>query len=99
MSEWDRRGRGNPSDESHRAPGSSPSDPYEDLRPLLISIAYRMVGSYSEAEDLVQEAFVRFHQATRRDPTGSAPAHGAIRLMGCLDPSGPIRSCHPPETR
>ena len=25
-----------------------------------------MVGSYSEAEDLVQEAFVRFHEATRR---------------------------------
>jgi RNA polymerase sigma-70 factor (ECF subfamily) len=66
MSEWDRRGRGTPSDESHPAPAPSPSDPYEDLRPRLISIAYRMVGSYSEAEDLVQEAFVRFHQATRR---------------------------------
>jgi RNA polymerase sigma factor (sigma-70 family) len=42
------------------------TDPHADLRPLLISIAYRMVGSYSEAEDLVQEAFVRLHQATRR---------------------------------
>jgi RNA polymerase sigma-70 factor, ECF subfamily len=34
----------------------------EDLRPLLFSIAYRMVGSVGEAEDLVQEAFVRFHR-------------------------------------
>jgi RNA polymerase sigma-70 factor (ECF subfamily) len=34
-----------------------------DLRPLLLSIAYRMVGSFSEAEDLVQEAFLRHHQA------------------------------------
>jgi RNA polymerase sigma-70 factor (TIGR02957 family) len=34
----------------------------EDLRPLMLSIAYRMVGSYSEAEDLVQEAFLRLHQ-------------------------------------
>jgi RNA polymerase sigma-70 factor (ECF subfamily) len=34
----------------------------EELRPLLFSIAYRMVGSVGEAEDLVQEAFVRFHR-------------------------------------
>jgi RNA polymerase sigma-70 factor (ECF subfamily) len=37
---------------------------YEDLRPLLFSIAYRMLGSVSEAEDIVQEAFLRFHTAT-----------------------------------
>ena len=35
---------------------------YEDLRPLLFSIAYRMVGSASEAEDIVQEAFLRYHR-------------------------------------
>jgi RNA polymerase sigma-70 factor (TIGR02957 family) len=34
----------------------------EELRPLMLSIAYRMVGSLSEAEDLVQEAFLRLHQ-------------------------------------
>jgi RNA polymerase sigma-70 factor, ECF subfamily len=31
----------------------------EDLRPLMLSIAYRMVGSFSEAEDIVQDAYVR----------------------------------------
>jgi RNA polymerase sigma-70 factor, ECF subfamily len=35
---------------------------YEDLRPLLFSIAYRMVASVSDAEDLVQEAFLRLHR-------------------------------------
>jgi RNA polymerase sigma-70 factor, ECF subfamily len=35
----------------------------EDVRPLMLSIAYRMVGSFSEAEDIVQEAFLRLHEA------------------------------------
>ena len=37
---------------------------YEDLRPLMFSIAYRMVGIVGDAEDIVQEAFLRFHRAT-----------------------------------
>jgi RNA polymerase sigma-70 factor, ECF subfamily len=37
--------------------------PYEELRPLLFSIAYRMVSSVSEAEEIVQEAFLRIHRA------------------------------------
>src|ERR671930_1179298 len=37
--------------------------PYEELRPLLFSIAYRMVSSFSEAEDIVQDAFLRIHRA------------------------------------
>jgi RNA polymerase sigma-70 factor (ECF subfamily) len=34
-----------------------------DLQPLLFAIAYRMVGSVGEAEDLVQEALLRYHRA------------------------------------
>jgi RNA polymerase sigma-70 factor, ECF subfamily len=36
---------------------------YEQLRPLLFSIAYRMLGRVTEAEDAVQEAFLRYHAA------------------------------------
>jgi RNA polymerase sigma-70 factor (ECF subfamily) len=39
----------------------------EDLRPLLFSLAYRMVGSAGDAEDLVQEAFLRLHRQQREE--------------------------------
>jgi RNA polymerase sigma-70 factor (TIGR02957 family) len=39
---------------------------HEDLRPLLVSLAYRMLSSISEAEDVVQEAFLRLHRETAK---------------------------------
>ncbi len=36
---------------------------YTELRPLLFSIAYRMVATVGDAEDIVQEAFLRYHRA------------------------------------
>ncbi|MCA6091631.1 RNA polymerase sigma-70 factor [Streptomyces sp. SCA3-4] len=37
---------------------------FEELRPLLFSIAYRILGSVSEAEDAVQETWLRFDGTT-----------------------------------
>jgi RNA polymerase sigma-70 factor (ECF subfamily) len=41
---------------------------YLEYRPLMFSIAYRMTGSVSDAEDIVQEAFLRLTR-TLRDGT------------------------------
>lgn len=40
-----------------------PLEPFETYRPLMFSIAYRMLGSAMEAEDILQEAYLRY-QAT-----------------------------------
>lgn len=39
---------------------------FQELRPLLFSIAYRILGSVSEAEDAVQESWLRFDRTATR---------------------------------
>src|SRR5690242_11319000 len=46
---------------------------YGELRPRAFAIAYRMLGSVSEAEDVVQEAFLRMHQTLQRDEPIASP--------------------------
>ncbi|WP_222851344.1 RNA polymerase sigma-70 factor [Phytoactinopolyspora mesophila] len=36
---------------------------HDELRPLMFSIAYRMLGSVAEAEDIVQDAFLRMYKS------------------------------------
>jgi len=60
---------------------------YQRLRPLMFSIAYRMLGSVSEAEDIVQEAFLRYHAAQpRQAEIGSPKAYlSAVTTRLCID--------------
>jgi RNA polymerase sigma-70 factor, ECF subfamily len=44
-----------------------------NYRPLVFSIAYRMLGSVAEAEDIIQEAFLRLHRARREGISIESP--------------------------
>ena len=65
----------------------STSELYSELRPRALAIAYRMLGSVSEAEDVVQEAFLRMHQTMERDePINSPRAYVATLVTRlCID--------------
>lgn len=41
------------------------ADAFEQLRPRLFGIAYRVLGSVTEAEDVVQDAWVRWQDTDR----------------------------------
>ena len=45
--------------------GDTATAAFEALRGRLFGLAYRMLGARADAEDLVQEAYVRWHQADR----------------------------------
>ena len=54
-------------DTEHPTPPTSADDVVERYRPRLFGIAYRMLSDVQEAEDLVQETFLRWHQAKHDD--------------------------------
>jgi RNA polymerase sigma-70 factor (ECF subfamily) len=43
------------------------TDTFSEHRPYLVSLAYRMLGSMADAEDLVQETFLRWKQAASEE--------------------------------
>ena len=74
----------------HRSSRETGTQIFERHRPLLFSIAYRMLGSAMDAEDVVQEAYLRWQGTEEevRSPkaylstvvTARKPAYGADRV-------------------
>jgi RNA polymerase sigma-70 factor, ECF subfamily len=48
------------------------TEEFEELRPLLFSIAYRILGSVNEAEDAVQETWLRYEAAPAKPTSAKA---------------------------
>ncbi|GGL48903.1 DNA-directed RNA polymerase sigma-70 factor [Planomonospora parontospora subsp. antibiotica] len=58
--------------------GVNKVEEFEDLRPLLFSIAYRILGSVAEAEDAVQETWLRFDGSATRPVSAKAFLSAAV---------------------
>ncbi|MDQ6656715.1 MAG: RNA polymerase sigma-70 factor [Actinomycetota bacterium] len=57
---------------------------FEELRPLLFAIGYRILGSVSEAEDAVQETWLRY-QSSPTEPTSTKSFLSAVVTRISID--------------
>ena len=60
------------------------AEEFEELRPLLFSIGYRILGSVSEAEDVVQETWLRY-AATPTQPASAKAFLSAVVTRVSID--------------
>jgi RNA polymerase sigma-70 factor (ECF subfamily) len=60
------------------------SEPFAALRPYLFSIAYRMLSSVADAEDVVQEAYLRYHRADAEVESPKAYLSAVVTRL-CID--------------
>ncbi|WP_027798185.1 RNA polymerase sigma-70 factor [Paraburkholderia dilworthii] len=58
---------------------------FNGLRPRLQKIAYRMLGSVAEAEDIVQDVWLRWHTAARESIDNAEAWLVAVTTRVCID--------------
>jgi len=61
------------------------AEQFDEYRPLLFSIAYRMLGSVMDAEDVVQDAFLRWQGASDAEIESPKAYLSTIVTRLCLD--------------
>ncbi|MDN3556857.1 sigma-70 family RNA polymerase sigma factor [Halomonas maura] len=62
-----------------------PTRQFNDWRRYLIGVAYRMLGSVTEAEDVVQDAYLRWHDADHPSVTDVRAYLTTVTSRLCLD--------------
>jgi RNA polymerase sigma-70 factor (ECF subfamily) len=69
------------------------SEPFLQYRPLLFSIAYRMLGTVADAEDAVQETYLRWRRTPNTDEEIRSPKAWLTTTISrvCLDQLGSAR--------
>ena len=60
------------------------SEEFEELRPLLFAIAYRIIGSVADAEDAVQETWLRY-ESSRTEPMSTKAFLSAVVTRVSID--------------
>lgn len=60
---------------------------FAEQRPRLFGLAYRMLGSVADAEDVVQDAFLRWQEAVERETPVESPSAYLTTIVSrrCLD--------------
>ena len=64
---------------------SNPAASFEPYRQRLLGLAYRMLGSMADAEDAVQETYLRWHAADRDAVTDARAFLTTTTTRICLD--------------
>ena len=77
------KANGERTDENPQGPGDI--GVFDQHRPLLFSIAYRMLGSVMDAEDVVQEAYLRWQRAPQAEVRSPKAYLSAVVTRLCID--------------
>jgi RNA polymerase sigma-70 factor, ECF subfamily len=64
---------------------SNPAASFEPYRRRLLGLAYRMLGSMADAEDAVQETYLRWHEADRENVSNPRAFLMTTTTRMCLD--------------
>lgn len=74
--------------------GAGPDPAFEAQRPMLLRVAYRMLGSMSDAEDVLQDAWLRWAADDRSEVRSPGAFLRRMVTRLCLDQLGSARARH-----